>query len=108
MMHPGKILKLRTSNNGSLYFKILEIESSTVKTVYICEIKNGNLRFRHKKEIESYIYKSEIGRDYFEVDKSELEMIKRKIQGRMLEDLVFFTEFYQRKIHLISAAKPVV
>ncbi|MCP4754419.1 MAG: hypothetical protein GY866_26350 [Proteobacteria bacterium] len=84
-----------------MYFKIIKIDHSTVQTVYICEIHDGNLRFKHKKELVSHVYKSEIGTNYLEVDKNEIEKVGGMLKDRMLTDLVFFTEFYRRKLELM-------
>ena len=102
MNQPPKIIKLVTDNSNSMYFRIIGSDASTYKLVYLCDIVGQELKFRHRKEVFNHIYKSELGKNYFEVGKDEIERLRMLINERVLKDLQVFEEFYRKKLEMIT------
>ncbi len=101
MIDKGSVLKLITETEGVVYFKVMEKEGSAYRVIQICHVKNGtvNLKYRHK--IYSSIYKSEIGRNYVEVDTAEVDQIRSLMQSKMLGDFQLLVDVFHHKFELL-------
>lgn len=74
----GTVLKICLSCSESLYFKVEKIEMTALAIRQICSMKQDNLIKERKDAPCSYIYKSELGVHYVEVDEEEKEWLRTK------------------------------
>ena len=74
----GTVLKICLSCTETLYFKIEKIESTALAIKQICSMKRDILTKERKDAPCSYIYKSELGVHYIEVDEEEKEWLRIK------------------------------
>ncbi len=102
-MKTGEFLKLITTTD-LVYFKILEIEPTAYRTIQICIITEGKVRLKYRHRLYSAIYKSEIGRNYFEVEATEIQRVKDQLQIKMLDDYQLLCTTYEFVFGLLGTA----
>ena len=77
----GAILKISLSKSETLYFKVLKVEMSALAVKQICTVKDGVLIKERQNAPCSYIYRSEVGGYYLEVDESEVDWLRERYQA---------------------------
>lgn len=74
----GSVLKICLSCSETLYFKVIKIETTAFAIRQLCSLKQERLSKERATAPCSYIYKSELGVHYFEVDETEKEWLRAK------------------------------
>ncbi len=74
----GSVLKICLSCSETLYFKVEKIETTALAIRQICSMKRNILTKERKDSPCSYIYKSEMGVHYIEVDEEEKDWLRTK------------------------------
>ena len=87
----GSVLRLSTQSMGDLFFEITSMDDSGIRLKYLCRLKDEHLYFERKTY--SQIYKSEIGKHYFELNESELSEL-RKVVLREIYRLFVLLKFF--------------
>jgi len=73
----GTVLKLQTHSLGELYFEVTDVDVSGIRLKYLCRMKDEQVYF--EKKAHSQIYKSEIGKHYFELDDAEMVNLRKRV-----------------------------
>ena len=73
----GTVLKLVTQSLGELYFEVIQIDASGMRLKYLCRTKEDQVHFEKKGHTQ--IYKSEIGKHYFEIDDDEIVHLRKAV-----------------------------
>ncbi len=74
----GSVLKICLSCSETLYFKVIKVETTALAVRQICSIKQDMLSKERINAPCSYIYRSELGVHYVEVDEEEKEWLRLK------------------------------
>ena len=73
----GTVLKLATQTLGDLYFEVTRIDASGIRLKYLCRTKEEQVFF--EKKAFTQIYKSEIGKHYFEINDDEIVQLRKMV-----------------------------
>ena len=73
----GTVLKLVTQSLGELYFEVTQIDASGIRLKYLCRAKEEQVYF--EKKTHTQIYKSEIGKHYFEISQAEIVKLRKMV-----------------------------
>jgi hypothetical protein len=77
----GAVLKICLSCSETLYFKVKKIETTALAVKQICTMKRDILTKEREDAPCSYVYKSELGVHYIEVDEEEKEWLRLKYKA---------------------------
>jgi len=77
----GALLKICLSKSEALYFKVVKVEVTALAVRQICTVRDGKLKKERKDAPCSYIYRSEVGGHYQEVDQREIDWLREKYKA---------------------------
>ena len=76
MIAVGTIIKSQTENSGTIFYNIVSAGDNSFNIISLCKIRKGFLTTKYKSSLETQILKSEVGINYLEATKREVNRIK--------------------------------
>ena len=72
----GSILKLKTENTGTIFYRVVSIDESSYTIKALCRIRKGFLTIKYENVFASQIYKSEVGVNNLQATQKEIAGIR--------------------------------
>jgi|GEM_PF-1214743 len=84
-MKTGDVLKLELMDSGFVFYRITSVDASVYKIKPLCKVRKGFLTIKYQNVNESHIYKSEVGVNYLEATKREINRLREILDESVSE-----------------------